>query len=155
MVRPRFVSKGHDFGRNCSGRKLNNSLQSDRCQARLYTRIKSGWSQFKSALTINNLSIQRLGSPSTTGTFENEVWYYISTRHERRAFFAEKVTDRQVLAVVFSENDLVNDLGRYGLEDGQVVSYVDRKTPTRGKELGFLEQIFGNLGRLPAPGGQQ
>lgn len=95
---------------------------------------------------------QRLGSPSTTATFNEEVWYYISSRHEARAFFAPKVTEREVLAVFFGEDDMVADIGKYGLEDGQVVAYVERKTPTRGKELGFLEQIFGNLGRLPAPG---
>jgi len=29
------------------------------------------------------------------------------------------------------------------------VNYVDRKTPTRGRELSVLEQIFGTIGRLP------
>ena len=29
------------------------------------------------------------------------------------------------------------------------VNYVARKTPTRGRELSVLEQIFGTIGRLP------
>ncbi len=97
----------------------------------------------------------RLGSPSTDATFGGDVWYYISSRHERIAFMAPKVTERQVVAIQFDQEDMVADIGHYGLEDGQIISYVERRTPTRGKELTFLEQIFGNLGRLPAPGNNQ
>ncbi len=95
----------------------------------------------------------KLGSPSTTATFENNTWYYISSRTERFGFFAPRIVDRQVVAVSFDENDLVANVANYGLEDGRVVNYVDRTTPTRGKELTFLEQMFGNIGRLPGPGG--
>ena len=35
------------------------------------------------------------------------------------------------------------------IEDGRYVNYVDRKTPTRGRELSVLEQVFGTIGRLP------
>jgi hypothetical protein len=30
-----------------------------------------------------------------------------------------------------------------------VVDYNSRVTPTRGRELGILEQLFGTIGRLP------
>jgi outer membrane protein assembly factor BamE (lipoprotein component of BamABCDE complex) len=93
----------------------------------------------------------RLGSPSTDASFDRDVWYYISSRHERTAFMPAVVADREVVSISFDETDMVSDIGHYGLEDGKVVAYVERKTPTRGKELGFLEQMFGNLGRLPAP----
>ncbi len=95
----------------------------------------------------------KLGSPSTMATFEENTWYYISSRTERFGFFAPRITDRQIVAVTFDENDVVTNVANYGLEDGRVVNYVDRSTPTRGKELTFLEQMFGNIGRLPGPGG--
>ena len=44
------------------------------------------------------------------------------------------------------------------IEDGRYVNYSDRKTPTRGREVSVLEQIFGSVGRLPTDrlgGGQQ
>ena len=94
----------------------------------------------------------RLGSPSTVGTFDTDVWYYISSQEERFAFLAAKTTYRDILVVRFDQTNLVSDIGTYTLADGKVVNYVGRKTPTRGKELGFLEQMFGNIGRLPAPG---
>ena len=37
---------------------------------------------------------------------------------------------------------------RFELEDGQEVAMVERETPTRGKELSLLQQLFGNLGRF-------
>jgi len=95
---------------------------------------------------------QRLGSPSTMASISDDKWYYISSREKRMAFFAPEIEERQITAIVFDENDMVAEVENYGLEDGKVVSYVDRKTPTRGKELTFLEQMFGNIGRLPAPG---
>ncbi|MBI3199515.1 MAG: outer membrane protein assembly factor BamE, partial [Rhodospirillales bacterium] len=42
---------------------------------------------------------------------------------------------------------------RWGMQDGKPIEPVARVTETRGKELGFLEQIFGNIGRFnKAPG---
>lgn len=99
------------------------------------------------------------GSPSTIGTVEGDTWYYISSIHHQTAFFKEEAVDREIVAVYFDEADNVKQLGYYGLEDGKVVNFIDRSTPTRGKELTFLQQMFGNLGRFgsgaradPTPG---
>ncbi|MBM3489426.1 MAG: outer membrane protein assembly factor BamE [Alphaproteobacteria bacterium] len=89
-----------------------------------------------------------LGSPSTTTTFDGETWYYVSKRSERYAFLKEKVTEQNVLAVRFDRNGVVEQFRRYDLADGQELTPVDRVTPTRGKELGLLEQMFGNIGRF-------
>ncbi|MBL9095841.1 MAG: outer membrane protein assembly factor BamE [Alphaproteobacteria bacterium] len=96
----------------------------------------------------------KLGTPSSTATFGEPTWYYISTEQERYAFFKPDVTKRQILAVQFSEDGKVADIRTYGIEDGQVISLVDRETPSRGKEMSFLQQMFGNMGAAPpsAPG---
>ena len=53
--------------------------------------------------------------------------------------------------VVLASNYLVQfPIKYYGLEEGKIISYVDRTTPTRGRELTVLQQLFGNLGRLGA-----
>jgi outer membrane protein assembly factor BamE (lipoprotein component of BamABCDE complex) len=97
---------------------------------------------------------EKLGTPSSTATFGDPTWYYISTEQERYAFFNPDVTKRQILAIQFSEDGKVNDIRKYGVADGQVISLVDRETPSRGKEMTFLQQLFGNMGALPtgAPG---
>ena len=46
------------------------------------------------------------------------------------------------------EAGVVREVKRYAMEDGRVIDPVSRKTATRGRELGFVEQIFGNLGRF-------
>jgi outer membrane protein assembly factor BamE (lipoprotein component of BamABCDE complex) len=99
---------------------------------------------------------EKLGTPSSTATFGDPTWYYISTEQERYAFFKPDVTKRQILAVAFTEAGKVADIRTYGIEDGQVISLVDRETPSRGKEMSFLQQMFGNMGAMApnAPGGK-
>ena len=98
---------------------------------------------------------QKLGTPSSTAAFGDPTWYYISVEQERYAFFTPDVTKREILAVQFNEGGKVTEVRNYGIEDGQVVALVDRETPSRGKELSFLQQIFGNIGgpSTTAPGG--
>ncbi len=96
-----------------------------------------------------------LGTPSTVAPFEmagQRAWYYISTTTERRAFLDPTPVERTILAVYFSEDQKVADIRRYGLEDGRVVDFASRETPTTGKELTILGQLFGNLGRFNSGG---
>jgi outer membrane protein assembly factor BamE (lipoprotein component of BamABCDE complex) len=59
------------------------------------------------------------------------------------------VIDQQVVAISFDkQSEKVKDIKRYGLKDGKQVAFVERETPTRGKELTVLEQLFGNFGRF-------
>ena len=92
----------------------------------------------------------RLGSPSTIATFDSNVWYYISSEEEKFAFFNPKTTKREIVEVRFDTDNLVDGITYYDLEDGKKINIVGRETPTRGKELTFMEQIFGNLGRFDA-----
>ena len=38
----------------------------------------------------------------------------------------------------------------YGLEDGQIVNISDRTTPTPGREMTILQQLFSNLTARPS-----
>jgi outer membrane protein assembly factor BamE (lipoprotein component of BamABCDE complex) len=95
-----------------------------------------------------------LGSPSTTASvnFQGDSYYYISSTTEQRAFLNPTEVERQVIAVRFDKNDQVASLGQYGLEDGKIIDINSRTTPTRGRELTILQQLFGNIGK-PGPGG--
>lgn len=105
--------------------------------------------------------LSRLGNPSIKGTFDEELesdtWYYMSATRQRFAYLRPKIEDRSITAISFNGDGQVVKVAEYGVEDGQYVNYVDRKTPTRGREVSILEQIFGTLGRLPTDriGGQQ
>ena len=101
--------------------------------------------------------LARLGNPSTRGTFEENTWYYISSTRESLAYLRPATRARRIIAVSFDEAGVVSTVNEYSLEDGRVVAYADRETPTRGRELSFLEQLLGNVGRLPSEqfGGEQ
>ena len=94
-----------------------------------------------------------LGEPSTIGLFDQNTWYYISSRERRYGFFKDKTTWRRVVAISFGPDGRVAQVDEYNLDDGKQIALVGRTTPTRGKELSVLEQIFGNVGQLPTQAG--
>jgi outer membrane protein assembly factor BamE (lipoprotein component of BamABCDE complex) len=97
--------------------------------------------------------ILSLGSPSTTATFDNEVFYYISQkRHRSVAFMQPSVTERRILAVYFDKDGKVANISNYGLQDGKVFDFISRTTPTGGKDLSFLGQLLQGVGKAPAMG---
>lgn len=91
---------------------------------------------------------QLLGTPSTTGTFDPNTWYYISKRTNQFAFFEPDIVDQEVLVVKFDDGGMVQDMYIYGVEDGLVVEPVERTTPTFGQELTVMQQLIGNFGRF-------
>lgn len=95
-----------------------------------------------------------LGQPSIAGTFDDKVYYYVTSNTEQFAFFTPDPTSHKVMAVHFDEKDNVDRIEYFGLDDIASVNLEDDKTPTRGREMGFFEQLFGNIGRFSgAPGG--
>lgn len=94
--------------------------------------------------------LRKLGRPSSTGAFDSEIWYYVASRTEKFAFYQPKVVDRTVAVVRFDEGGLVTQVNRYGLEDGKVVDLVTATTPTYGRELTVLQQLFSNVGKVSA-----
>ncbi|MGC9954681.1 MAG: outer membrane protein assembly factor BamE [Rhizomicrobium sp.] len=94
----------------------------------------------------------RLGDPSVQATFGSDSWYYISSVEKRVAFFTPTVESRHILAIYFDKDGKVIDMKHYGLEDGHVVSFESRTTPTRGRELTFLQQLFNATPGVPGGG---
>jgi outer membrane protein assembly factor BamE (lipoprotein component of BamABCDE complex) len=97
--------------------------------------------------------LARLGNPSVKSTFDEDIaedtWFYMNTVRQRYAYLRPQIEDRSITAITFNEDGQVLKVSEYGIEDGQYVNFVDRETPTRGRELSVLEQIFGTIGRLP------
>ena len=89
-----------------------------------------------------------LGAPSTIGTFEDSVWYYIGRHTTQFAFFREKIVEQKVIVVFFDDQGLVEQIEVFDKDDLREISLIERKTPTAGHSLGFFEQILGNIGRF-------
>lgn len=97
--------------------------------------------------------LARLGNPSVKGTFDEDIetdtWYYMNSVRQRFAYLRPIVEERTITAISFNGDGQVDKVAEYGIEDGRYVNFSDRKTPTRGRELSVLEQIFGSVGVLP------
>ncbi|MBP2298013.1 outer membrane protein assembly factor BamE [Azospirillum picis] len=91
-----------------------------------------------------------LGTPTSVGTFDPNVWYYIGQKTEKTAFFEPEVTERRVVVAHFDDNGILRQIKTLDKSNGQDIEMVERTTPTAGRELGFLEQMMGNVGRFSA-----
>lgn len=95
--------------------------------------------------------ILALGSPSTTATFDNEVFYYISqTRKRTVAFQNPRLVDQRVLAVYFGDDGRVSQIANYGKQDGKIFDFVSRTTPTGGKDQNFIGQLLAGVQGIPS-----
>lgn len=86
-----------------------------------------------------------LGLPTSTGLLRDSAWFYVQSVFENYAFYPARVVDRTVLVVSFDSNGVVDGVETYGVEDGRIINLTARTTETGGRQLGILEQIFGNI----------
>lgn len=88
-----------------------------------------------------------LGTPSTTATFDNEVFYYISQKRTRSvAFQKPRLVEQNILAIYFNKDGVVERRANYAMQDGKVFDTISRTTPTGGKDLTFLQQLLSGVG---------
>lgn len=92
---------------------------------------------------------KKLGDPSIQAAWGSDAWYYISSTERQIAFFTPTIESRHILAVYFDKNGTVTDMKHYSLADGHVVAFENRTTPTRGRELTFLQQLFNATPGVP------
>ena len=97
--------------------------------------------------------LAKLGTPSTTSTFETDnVWYYLTQTTQRYTYNKPEVSQRTVTEITFADGgEKVANVRTLGLEDGRQIAMERRETPTRGRQLTILEQRLGNVGRGQLP----
>jgi len=93
-----------------------------------------------------------LGTPSSIGVFDDKNWYYISRRTKQVAFLDPDVLDQQVYIIKFDNNGVVQGVDHKDLKDGRNIEPAPGATPAPGRELTFLEQVLGNIGRFGKSG---
>ncbi|HEV8678311.1 MAG TPA: outer membrane protein assembly factor BamE [Stellaceae bacterium] len=93
-----------------------------------------------------------LGTPSSTGVFDDKNWYYISRKTKQVAFLDADVLDQQVYIVRFDAKGVVQQVDHKDLKDGREIEPAPGATPAPGRELTFLEQVLGNIGRFSKGG---
>jgi outer membrane protein assembly factor BamE (lipoprotein component of BamABCDE complex) len=101
----------------------------------------------------NKESVERtLGRPSFTGTFDQNDWYYVSRDTAQLAFRLPRVTDQTVLHVRFDAAGNVAEVRRTDEQQIAAIRPNGDQTPTLGRERGFFEELFNNVGTISQPG---
>lgn len=91
-----------------------------------------------------------IGRPSSTGVLSDGAWYYISSRVEYYAYRKPEIIDRTILAISFDDNDVVQNIERFGLEDGRVITFSRRVTTASVKGSTFWRQLINSIGNFEA-----
>lgn len=99
-----------------------------------------------------------LGRPTFSSQFGAPTWYYVSSITGQRPFTRPRIREHSVLAVRFDDAGKVIGVDRSGVDKVVFLDPNGNKTPTLGRERGFLEDLFGNIGQvggggLPGGGG--
>lgn len=101
----------------------------------------------------NRLSVERaLGRPTFVSQFGEPTWYYVAVDTRQRPFTRPRTTAQTVLRVRFDPAGNVIAVDKRGMEQVARLSPDGDKTPTLGRERSFIEDLFGNIGAVGAPG---
>lgn len=101
----------------------------------------------------NKDSVQKvLGTPSFTGAFLPNDWYYVSRDTRQVAFRNPRVARQTVLHVRFDAAGNVASIERTGKELVLNVDPSKRVTPTLGRQRSFFEEVFGGIGSVNSGG---
>ena len=101
----------------------------------------------------NRTSVEgTLGRPTFTSQFGQPTWYYVSSMTEQKPFGSPRIERHTVLAVTFDEAGTVVSAERSGLDQVARIDPDGEETPTLGRDRGFLEDLFGNIGQVGAAG---
>lgn len=91
-----------------------------------------------------------VGVPSAAGLLNDSGYYYVRSRVKHLGGRAPQEIERQIVAITFTSTGVVENIERFGLEDGQVVPLARRITKGGVDDVGFLKAMFGNLGGFNA-----
>ncbi len=94
----------------------------------------------------------KVGTPSSAGVLNDSGYYYVRSRKRSYGPLRPREIERQVVAISFSESGIVQNVERFGLENGQVVVLQRRVTSASVSDQSFIRQLLGNLGRFNPAG---
>ncbi|APE43740.1 cell envelope protein SmpA [Sulfitobacter alexandrii] len=95
---------------------------------------------------------EKIGVPASSGVLTNSGYYYVRMRTRTIGPFAKQEIDRQVVAISFSDTGVVQNVERFGLEQGRVVQLTQRVTSSPVSDKSFIRQLLGNIGRFNPAG---
>lgn len=89
-----------------------------------------------------------LGRPTFAGEFSKNDWYYVWRETREAAFSSPHPVAQKILHIRFDDAGNVVSVDRMGLEKVASIDPFPQKTPTLGRDRGFFEELFGNIGAV-------
>ncbi|KAB7616307.1 outer membrane protein assembly factor BamE [Amylibacter sp. SFDW26] len=89
-----------------------------------------------------------VGKPSSSGVLADGDWYYVSSKFRHYAYKAPQPVEREVVVLSFADTGVLENVERFGLEDGRVVALSRRVTDQPVKGPGIISQIIRNIGNV-------
>jgi outer membrane protein assembly factor BamE (lipoprotein component of BamABCDE complex) len=101
----------------------------------------------------NRDSVEKtLGRPTFAAQFSQGDWYYVQRESKQLAFADPKPVSQLVVRVRFDQAGNVAAVDKAGLDRISKIRPSGDKTPTLGKNRGFFEELFGNIGQVGSVG---
>ena len=101
----------------------------------------------------NRESVEKtLGRPTWISEFGQKDYYYFARETKQYAFNLPKSSNQLVLRVRFDEAGNVVAVDKRAGEQIAKINPTSQTTPTLGRERGFFEELFGNIGSVGAVG---
>lgn len=91
---------------------------------------------------------ESIGTPGASGVLDKSGYYYVASRTREYGPKEPEIVSREVVAISFDQRDVVSNIERFSLADGQVVPLNRRVTSSSVEDKTFLRQLLGNLGRF-------
>jgi outer membrane protein assembly factor BamE (lipoprotein component of BamABCDE complex) len=89
---------------------------------------------------------EQLGLPTTEGLIEQAAYFYVRSRLQNKGLRGAKEIDRNILVISFDKNDVVKNIQRFNMSDGQIVALQPRVTLPPREEKGMFSRILLSIG---------
>jgi outer membrane protein assembly factor BamE (lipoprotein component of BamABCDE complex) len=84
--------------------------------------------------------------PSGRGVLEGGDWFFVESNWRHYGYRPPQEIDREVVAIRFDDDGVVENIERFGLEDGKVIVLSRRVTTNNVDGVSFIGQMFGSFG---------
>lgn len=110
--------------------------------------LPSRLAQVTPGMSTRDDVMRLLGSPSTTGTLEDNRWVYISTVMTDKPLNPGIIDKRQIVVIDFDPSGTVAGINTKSEADAKEVIPDEDETVAHGQSLGILDSMMQNVGSL-------
>ena len=96
---------------------------------------------------------QVLGKPTLQSQFGGSDWYYLARDSRNYGFQVPHARSQITVQISFNDAGVVSQIRRGGIAQVASVGPYGKTTPTLGRQRGFFQDLFGNIGTVGAAGG--